>query len=81
MVGCSWDSGPFSTFWESDRKTHKIEGPGGYGENVVPIPRVVWDRYCAAREELDEAESALGDAEQAYLDEARPADPRWANRG
>lgn len=81
MVCCSWDSGPFSTFSESDASEPSIDGPGRFGTNTVLVPKSVWERYLSAQAELSEAEDALGDAEEAFLREARKSDPRWASRG
>lgn len=81
MVYFSWDSAPYGIYVqvEHDAKV-EIEPPNGYGTNTVPIPRLVWERYERAANELSEAEAALDAAEQAYLDEARKDDPRWQNR-
>lgn len=77
MVHCSWDSGPYGTYYKCSDTKPEIDAPGGYGRNTVPIPVDVWERYERAQQELNEAEDELGRAEQAFLDEARPLDPRW----
>lgn len=78
MIYFSWDSGPYGLYGESDCEQPKIDVPGGYGDNDVPIPRPIWEAYSVAREALDEAEAALNDAMSAYVVEARKTDPRWA---
>ncbi len=80
LVYLSWDSGPYSIREESDEENPRIDGPGGYGTNVVPIPAPVWERYVQALEDLDAATESLSVAEEKALKLLRAADPRWKNR-
>lgn len=80
FIHFSWDSGPYSVHEETKATKPEIEGPGGYGTNVLPIPREIWQRYSEARDALDEAEKELDEAEDAALKEARAHDTRWKRR-
>jgi hypothetical protein len=59
-VVMTWDSGPYGVYYEADK-------PGAvpadwYGKETVAVPREVWERYQAAKDEFHAAEAALSDA-------------------